>query len=206
MHPFLDGNGRTARALEALMLQHIGLRDTLFIAMSNYYYDEKTAYLQALNESRAGGHDLTPFLRFALAGIERQCRRLLDQIRTHVAKALYRNTVTDLFGRLASARKRVMTERHVRILNLLLNEGPLTARQFIELTSPIYKVRNPRKALARDFGYLFDLGAISVSDLTDPGSAIISANLNWPMQISETEFLRLAKELPKVKVHGFLSS
>ena len=45
MHPFLDGNGRTARALEALMLQRTGLRDTLFIAMSNYYYENKTAYL-----------------------------------------------------------------------------------------------------------------------------------------------------------------
>lgn len=39
MHPFLDGHGRTARALEALMLQRVGLRDTLFIAMSNYYYE-----------------------------------------------------------------------------------------------------------------------------------------------------------------------
>jgi Fic family protein len=76
MHPFLDGNGRTARALEALMLQRIGLRDTLFIAMSNYYYEEKLAYLRALNESRAGGHDLTPFLKFALKGVESQCKRL----------------------------------------------------------------------------------------------------------------------------------
>ena len=40
MHPFLDGNGRTARALEALMLGGAGLRDTCFIAMSNYYYEE----------------------------------------------------------------------------------------------------------------------------------------------------------------------
>ena len=38
MHPFVDGNGRTARALEALMLQRAGLRDSSFIAMSNYYY------------------------------------------------------------------------------------------------------------------------------------------------------------------------
>lgn len=50
MHPFLDGNGRTARAVEALMLQRAGLRDALFIAMSNYYYDEKTVYLAALAE------------------------------------------------------------------------------------------------------------------------------------------------------------
>ena len=55
MHPFLDGNGRTARALEALMLQRTGLRDTLFIAMSNYYYEHKINYLNALNDTRATG-------------------------------------------------------------------------------------------------------------------------------------------------------
>jgi Fic family protein len=46
MHPFLDGNGRTARALEAFILQKVGLKDSLFIAMSNYYYEEKNEYLK----------------------------------------------------------------------------------------------------------------------------------------------------------------
>ena len=47
IHPFLDGNGRTGRAIEALMLRKTGLQDTLFIAMSNYYYDQKSDYLKA---------------------------------------------------------------------------------------------------------------------------------------------------------------
>jgi Fic family protein len=45
IHPYHDGNGRTARALEALVLQHAQLKDDLFVSMSNYYDDEKTAYL-----------------------------------------------------------------------------------------------------------------------------------------------------------------
>lgn len=60
IHPFLDGNGRTARALEALMLQRTGLRDTLFIAMSNYYYYEhKVGYLNALHETGEAGHRIS---------------------------------------------------------------------------------------------------------------------------------------------------
>ena len=62
MHPFLDGNGRTARASEALVLQRAGLRDTLFVALSNYYYDEKPTYLKTLSQARADDYDLTPFL------------------------------------------------------------------------------------------------------------------------------------------------
>jgi len=121
MHPFMDGNGRTARALEAFLLQKQGLRDTLFIAMSNYYYEEKNAYLDALAQVRWERHDLGAFLVFGLKGIDKQCRRLLDEIKKHIAKSLFRDTMHDLFGRLKSARKRVIAERQMRILEALLD-------------------------------------------------------------------------------------
>lgn len=206
MHPFLDGNGRTARALEALMLQRVGLRDTLFIAMSNYYYEEKPGYLRALSETRGLNHDLTPFLKFALKGVETQCNRLFSEIRLHVAKALYRNTVTDLFGRLRSPRKRVMSDRHVQLLQLFLDEDSLTLTALEKRTDHFYKVGNPRKALIRDLHYLIQLQAIQVKRLADKSDYLLSINLEWPTQITETEFFRRVKELPKAKVYGFLSS
>lgn len=150
MHSFLDGNGRTARALEALMLQRIGLRDILFIAMSNYYYEQKVGYLNALNDTRAGDHNLTPFLKFALKGIESQCRRLFSEIRLHVAKALYRNTVTALFGRLASPRKRVMSVRHVQLLNLLLDEEEILLAELTKRTAPASSPTSPTMAVLPD--------------------------------------------------------
>jgi Fic family protein len=206
MHPFLDGNGRTARALEALMLQRTGLRDTLFIAMSNYYYEHKTGYLNALNEARAGGHDLTPFLKFGLKGIESQCHRLFAEIRLQVEKALYRNTVNELFAHLKSPRKRVMTERQVQLLNLLLARGDMRLFDLGEQSRHFYKVKNPHKTLIRDLNYLIRLQAINSQKLPDKPDFLISINLEWPTQITETEFFRRAKEMPKAKVHGFLSS
>lgn len=206
MHPFLDGNGRTARALEALMLQRTGLRDTLFIAMSNYYYEEKSGYLTALSDTRAADHDLTPFLKFALKGVETQCRRLLAEIREQIAKALFRNTVADLFGRLKSPRKRVMSARHVQILNLLLEEEAMTLEQVEHRTAHLYALKNPVKALIRDLNYLIAIGTMSVTRLDDPATTSVKINLQWPTQITETEFVRLVKALPKGKLHGFLSS
>ena len=205
MHPYLDGNGRTARALEALMLQRTGLRDTLFIAMSNYYYEQKTGYLNALNETRAANHDITLFLKFALKGIERQCRRLFEEIRLHVIKALYRNTVTDLFGRMQSPRKRVVSGRHVQLLNLLLDVEEITLAALTERSKHIFTVSNPYKALIRDLNYLIKLDAISAKRLPDETGFLISINLHWPTKITETEFFRRTKEMPKGKVYGFLS-
>lgn len=205
MHPFLDGNGRTARALEALALRQTGLRDSLFIAMSNYYYENKTAYLVALNDVRAGGHDLTPFLKFGLIGIESQCRRLFAEVRTHLAKALFRNTMADLFGRLRSPRKRVMSERHVQILNALLEHGRLPLTELVERTRHHYTVKNAYKALARDLNYLIALDAIGVERLPDEQGFILWANLEWPTTITETEFFRRVKAMPKGKMYSFLS-
>ncbi len=206
MHPFLDGNGRTARALEALMLQRIGLRDTLFIAMSNYYYEHKVEYLTALNDTREAEPDLTPFLRFALRGVASQCRRLLSEIRLQVTKALYRNTVTDLFGRLKTPRKRVVSNRHVQLLNVLLDEEEIALEELTKRTAHFYPVKNPYKALIRDLSYLIELKAIAAERLTEPAGFLISIRLEWPTEITETEFFRKVKALPKAKIHGFLST
>jgi len=204
MHPFLDGNGRTARAVEALLLRQTGLRDTMFIAMSNYYYENKTAYLDALNDVRAADHDLTPFLKFALKGVESQCLRLLGEIRAQVKKALFRNTMTDLFGRLRSPRKRVMSRRHIELLNLLLGTGEMNLSDLVDRTRHYYVVKNPQKAVLRDLNYLVRLGTLSVRRLED-GVVLLAANLDWPTQITETEFFRLIKTMPKGKLYGFLS-
>jgi Fic family protein len=205
MHPFLDGNGRTARALEAIMLRRTGLRDTLFIAMSNYYYEQKTGYLNALNDTRAGDHDLTGFFKFALKGVESQCRRLFGEIRLQVTKALFRNTMTDLFGRLQSPRKRALSARHVQVLNLLLDEEEMPLPAVIERTRHFYRVANPYRALIRDLNYLIGLKAISARRLPDDGGFLLEINLEWPTQITETEFFQKMKEMPKGKVYGFLS-
>ena len=206
IHPFLDGNGRTARALEALMLQRTGLRDTLFIAMSNYYYEHKVGYLNALHETGEAEHDLTAFLKFALRGIESQCRRLFAEIKLQVSKALFRNTVTDLFGRLQTQRKRAISERQARLLNLLLDVDDITLAELAKRTVHFYTVKEPWKALIRDLNYLIELKAIRAEALPEGSGHRISIRLEWPTQITETEFFRQVKAMPKAKVHGFLST
>lgn len=205
MHPFLDGNGRTARALEALMLQRTGLKDSLFIAMSNYYYEEKTTYLNTLAEVRANGHDLTPFLLYGLKGIEQQGKRLFGEIRKNVAKALYRNLMYDLFNRLRTPRKRVMKERHIEILKLLLNTDRMSLDELTERSRIHYHMLgNSRKALIRDINYLIGINAIAYDKLPDNKYEMF-VRLEWPTEITETEFFKRVKQMPKAKTHSFLS-
>lgn len=204
IHPFLDGNGRTARAVEALFLQRAGLRNSLFIAMSNYYYDEKVAYVNTLSESRSKGHDLTPFLEFGLRGVSIQCKRLFSEIRNQVSKALFRNVMFDLFNRLQSTRKRVIAQRQIQLLKLLLEVDEISVIDLHRRTRPDYEsLKMATDAFIRDVESLRHLGAVNIQQHKDQ-PWWVSLNLDWPTQITETEFFERVKTLPKAKTHPFL--
>jgi len=219
IHPFLDGNGRTARVLEALMLQRAGLKDSLFIAMSNYYYDEKRAYLESLAAVRANDNDLTPFLKFGLRGIALQSSRLGRMIRDEVSRQIFRNLMHELFTRLESTRKRVIVKRQLSLLEKLLNtQGKIEFSELVTSLKEDYKSRKaPINAIIRDLNRLGALGAILI-ERTEPKPAAdgetsprmapvyyISIQLDWPSRITEAEFFAKIAAMPKSKTYGFLS-
>ena len=205
IHPFLDGNGRVARAMEALLLQRAGLKDIAFIPMSNYYYDEKPQYLKTLADARATGHDLTAFLIFGLRGIAIQCQRVLDEIRTHMAKVLFRSMANQLFGKLKSTRKRVIQERQRKIINLLLDRNEMDWGDLRRQMISAYNDRQrPDQALVRDVNELASLEAISITR-TGKREYRIAIRLDWPARITETEFFRRVKEMPKARTYGLLT-
>jgi len=203
MHPFADGNGRTARALESLFLQRAGMRDSTFIAMSNYYYDEKKSYLESLAAVRQLDFDLTPFLRFALKGIALQSQRLAAEISRHVRIEVFRGLMHDLFGRLKTPRKRVIAKRQIAILEDLLTFVEVEWFAFYRDCMKLYtNVKNPGKALLRDINHLISLGAINFrSEPVEGGGQrfFVWARLEWPAEITETEFFRKVSTLPRAK-------
>ena len=210
MHPFSDGNGRTARALEALMLQRAGLKDVLFIAMSNYYYEEKRAYLGALAAVRAKDHDLTPFLTFALKGIALQVFRLTAMLKNAVSKELFRNLMNELFVRLESTRKRVIVKRQLMVLNRLLErDGEVEWLQLIDEVRGYYASRkNVVAAMVRDVNRLGALRAVKIriDDTKGKRRYFLEANLDWPSTITDSEFFERIEQLPKSKTHRFLAA
>lgn len=210
MHPFLDGNGRTARALEALMLQRAGLKDVLFVPMSNFYHQAKEDYLSRLAETRSRNHDLTPFLIFALEGVEAEVSRLTEMLRHEVSKEMFRNFVNELFVRLASTRVRVIIKRQLTLLDHLLNKDrdmdiPTLAT---ELRDHYSTRKDPDAALLRDISKLLALGAVQVKPGSNGsrGRILVSVNLDWPSSMTETEFFRQVSELPKSKKYSLLTN
>ena len=205
MHPFYDGNGRTARALEAFVLRRAHLKDMLFIAMSNYYYDEKDMYLACLSEVRKRNYDLTPFVKFGLKGVSIQCQRLLREIRIHIQRSLFRDIMGRMYGRLRSTRKRALAQRQYEILNKLLDTvNEIEYQDLFDLLEKHYDtLKTPLRAYVRDLNHLSGLRAIIVRRTEGQGlesaKFLISVRLEWATEITETEFYRQINRLPEAK-------
>ena len=193
MHPFGDGNGRTARALEAFMLRRAGVNDVVMVSLSNYYYEHKDQYLATLNQSRRNGHDITPFLMFALRAIVDRCNVLSAEIADNHRRILFREFANSLFGQLRSPRRRVLAERQLRILDILLDIDSIHLNSLLERAQTHYEhLKFPDRALFRDISELYLLGAILIGGPSDN----IALNLDWPQDFSESELLNAYENMP----------
>ena len=191
MHPFDDGNGRTARALEAFMLREAGVNDMVMVSLSNYYYEHVEEYLGALYKSRNSGHNLTPFLRFALPAVAERCNALATEILTQNKRMLYREFARSLFGRLRSPRRRALAERQLQIIEVLLGFGPLSPSDLVQQIWPYYRgLKHPSRALGRDLSGLINLSAVVVAN------DHFVADLDWPQRFSESELLERYERMP----------
>ena len=192
MHPFGDGNGRTSRALEAFMLRQAGVSNLVMVSLSNYYYEHKDGYLSAMSESRRRGHDLTPFLRFALPAVSARCNAVAESIVDHNKRTLFRQFAQSLFGQLRSPRRRVLAERQLHVLEALLESSSLDAMDLLHRTVGIYRsLKYPRRAWIRDVIHMLDINAIKIDE-----NGIVTLNLDWPQQLSESELLHRYENLP----------
>ena len=196
MHPFDDGNGRTARALEAFMLRAAGVNDMVMVSLSNYYYEHEGEYRAALYLSRERGHDLTPFLLFALPAVVERCNALAEEIAVRNKRVLYREFAQSLFGRLRSARRRALAERQLRIIDALLDDSPGNVGDFVPQLLMHYRdLKFPERALVRDLNDLIDLSAVVLRD------GLFAVNLDWPQQFSQSELLERYERMPSASGH-----
>ena len=114
IHPFGDGNGRTARAIESFLLYQAGVNAFGFYSLANFYYRERDRYVRELTDARFHhGGDLTPFVLFGLEGLvaelESVHREVLDQVKV-TAYRDYAREMLEEYPRLSRERRARMLE------------------------------------------------------------------------------------------------
>lgn len=97
IHPFGDGNGRTARLLEFHILLSAGVPSPAAHLFSNHYNQTRVEYYRQLDRASKSGGDLVPFIEYAVRGFVDGLREQLDKIWEQQWDVVWRNFVHEKF-------------------------------------------------------------------------------------------------------------
>lgn len=116
IHPFGNGNGRTARAIEALLLKGARIKFFVCVMLSNYYYKNIDDYFRAFSlAERNDTYDITPFLEFFLNGLISSFK----EVRAKVFAWIRIQTLRDYHRLLLS--KKDISQRQYDLLAILID-------------------------------------------------------------------------------------
>ena len=83
VHPFKDGNGRMARAIQTLVLAHDGILEPIFCSIEEWLGRNTQAYYEVLANVGHGSwhpeHDALPWIRFCLVAHYQQAATLIKR-------------------------------------------------------------------------------------------------------------------------------
>jgi Fic family protein len=162
IHPFGDGNGRTARMVEYAILVSAGLPRPTAHLLSNHYNQTRAEYYRQLDHASRSGGDTAAFIQYALQGLVDGLREQVQLVRRQQIDVAWRNFVHEEFGELAptEANKR----RRDLVLDLsTLDEsiGPAHVQLLNARTARAYANRSA-KTLMRDLEHLQKMGLLLV--------------------------------------------
>jgi Fic family protein len=103
IHPFGDGNGRTARLVEFQILISSGVPAPAAHLLSNHYNQTRNEYYRQLDNASRSGGDLVPFVDYALSGFVDGLKQQVDHVRQQQWDAAWRDHVQEAFGGIRSS-------------------------------------------------------------------------------------------------------
>ncbi|CAN5207671.1 MAG: Fic family protein [Gemmatimonadetes bacterium] len=105
IHPFGDGNGRTARIVEADLLARAGVPEISYHLLSSYYNQTRIEYYRVLRRTSATpAGDPFIFIDYALSGLDDGLRQQLGAIKLQHREIMWRDFIYEHFRDLNSPR------------------------------------------------------------------------------------------------------
>ncbi len=127
IHPFIDGNGRVARAMTTLVL-FLGKYDIRqFFSLEDFYDKDALSYYENLQKASSG--DLTSWLEYFTSGVAIE----FDRVKTKVLKLSKDTRLKEKLG----GQQVYLTERQVKIIEYIQSVGYLQNQIFKEVFTDV---------------------------------------------------------------------
>lgn len=125
IHPFLDGNGRVARAIATLVLFKEGYDIKRFFSLEEYYDREPLSYYEALQSVGKAGGNMTAWLEYFAQGLAIELTRIKEKIKSLSTDLKIKKS----FG----GQPLALSERQIKIVEYIQENGFLQNKAFFEL-------------------------------------------------------------------------
>ncbi len=195
IHPFGDGNGRTARLAEFQILLSAGVPTPAAHLLSNHYNQTRAEYYRQLDRASKSGGEIVPFIEYAARGFVDGLREPLRVIRDQQWDVAWRSFVHERFRDESGANAK---RRRDLVLELSTAREPAAVGKITELTPRLAKTYAgiSAKTLQRDLAAVEELGLIERKpEGVRAKRELILAFLPWRRR--EIKAKLAAKEAPK---------
>jgi Fic family protein len=144
IHPFVDGNGRAARVMAALLLYLRGFDTKRFFSLDDYYDADRKAYYATLGTVDKDVRDVTKWLEYFVEGVAVS----IEAVKERVIRLSSERLRTKTKGQIA------LTEKQMKIVEFINQNEKISNKDMREL----FKIapQNAHKELMK----LVDLGVI----------------------------------------------
>jgi Fic family protein len=159
IHPFGDGNGRTARLVEFQILLNSGVPSPAAHLLSNHYNQTRSEYYRQLDRASKSGGELAPFIEYAARGFVDGMREQVRIIRDQQWDVTWRSFVHERFRDEPGANAKRQRDL---VLDLSAATDPVPVGKVSDLTPRLarYYAGKSAKTMQRDLAAVEDLGLI----------------------------------------------
>ncbi|MCL4419064.1 Fic family protein [Patescibacteria group bacterium] len=125
IHPFLDGNGRVARALSTLILFLEGYDIRKFFSLEEYFDHNSQEYYDALQSVEKNDGDLTHWLEYFTQGLSIELSRIKEKVERISIDAKLKEKL--------GGKPILLTDRQIKIIEYVQKTGHLQNKAFEQL-------------------------------------------------------------------------
>ncbi len=146
IHPFIDGNGRTARVMASLVFYRRGFDLKRFFALDDYYDQDRRGYYAALQSVNPDTLDLTAWLEYFTEGVAVSIKAVKDKVQA-ISKGI--KTVRER-GQIS------LNERQMKIVEKIVSQDKITIAEVAK------DFGITRQAALKEMDKLIDLNVIEL--------------------------------------------
>lgn len=125
IHPFVDGNGRVARALSTLVLFQEGYDIRHFFSLEEYFDNDAVSYYAAIKTADDKDGELTGWLEYFTLGLSIELAKIRDKIEQISRDVQFKNKL--------GGQPILLTDRQLKIIEYIQKTGYLQNQVFAHL-------------------------------------------------------------------------